>query len=344
MNWLENQNGIRIDRYGTVVSSGQFEPASSDGPSCSLEVWLKPRRTWDKGTFLAFYNPLNGRRFSLQQHYTDLVLGRDDEDEYRQVHFDVDEVFRRKQVLITVTSDGQDTEVYLDGNLIAHSSRFGLSLKDLAGKLIVANSPVQGNSWSGQLLGLAMYKNELGADQVAQHYQDWMQTGKPNITAGDRALAIYLFDERAGQTIHNQVRTGVDLYIPVRYLVVDQALLEPPWKEFRRKGTHWDDVLLNIAGFMPLGFLFSAYFTSVWRVKHGVWAVIALGAIVSLTIEVLQAYLPTRDSGVMDVITNTLGTGVGVVLYRVAALSLARAFAPKDWASYFEIPSTCGKQ
>ena len=84
VHWLGNQNGIRIDRYGTVVSSGHFEPASSDGPSCSLEVWLKPRRTWDKGTLLAFYNPLNGRQFSLQQHYTDLVLQRDDEDEYRQ--------------------------------------------------------------------------------------------------------------------------------------------------------------------------------------------------------------------------------------------------------------------
>ena len=78
-----------------------------------------------------------------------------------------------------MTSDGQDTAVYIDGNLVTRSSRFGLSLKDLAGKLIVANSPLQGNSWSGQLRGLAIYKSELTADQVAQHYQDWMQKGKP---------------------------------------------------------------------------------------------------------------------------------------------------------------------
>jgi len=203
---------------------------------------------------------------------------------------------------------------------------------------------VQGNSWSGQLLGLAMYKNELGADQVAQHYQDWIQKGRPTVVEGDPVLALYVFDEHTGRTIHNQVRSGVDLYIPERYLVVHQALLEAPWTEFHRKRTHLDDILINITGFVPLGFFFCAYFSSVRQVKHGVWAAIALGAIVSFTIEVLQAYLPTRDSGVMDVITNTLGTGAGVVLYRVAALPLARALAPKHWASYFGVPSTWSKQ
>jgi len=328
VHWLENQNGIRIDRHGTVVSSGHFQPATSDGPSCSLEMWLQPLSTWDKGTLLAFYNPVSGRRFSLQQHFTDLILGRDDEDEHRQSHFDVDEVFRRKQVLITVTSDGQDTAVYLDGNLSKRSSRFGLSLKDLAGILIVGTSPVQGYSWAGELRGLAIYKSKLTADQVARHYQDWMQTGKPTVTEGDSTLALYPFDEHAGETIHNKVRSGTNLYIPGRYLVVDQMFLESPRKEFRR-GTELNDVLINIAGFVPLGFLLCACFTSVRQVKHGVWAVIALGAIVSFTIEVLQAYLPTRDSGLTDVMTNTLGTAVGAGLYRIAASPIVRALTLK---------------
>jgi len=329
VHWLEDQNGIRIDRYGTVVSSGDFEPATSDGRSCSLEIWLQPQNIWDKGSLLAFYNPMNRRRFSLQQYYTTLVLGRDGEDEYRQSHFDLDGVFRGNQAFITVTSDGQATAVYLDGNLIMPSARFGLSLKDLTGTLILANSPMQANSWAGELRGLAIYKGRLTPDQVAQHHQDWMQKGKPSVVEGNPALALYLFDEHTGETIHNQVRSGVDLYIPEWYLVVNQTLLESPWKEFRRKRTHLDDILSNIAGFVPLGFLFCAYFTSVRQFTHGVWATIALGAIVSFTIEVLQAYIPTRDSGLTDVITNTLGTCGGVALYRIAALPLVRRLAPK---------------
>ncbi len=323
--WLGNQNGIRIDRYGTVVSSSHFELTSLDGPSCSLEMWLKPRLTWEKGTVLAFYNPLNSQQLSLQQHYTDLLLQRDGEDKRTDLY--VDGVFRRKQALITVTSNGEYTAVYLDGNLVTRSSEFGLSLRNFIGELIVANAPLQSHSWSGQLQGLAIYRNELIPSQVAQHYKDWTQKGRPAVAESNRPLALYIFDERAGNIIHNQVKPGIDLYIPDRYLVVDQIRLESPWSEFRTQRGYFKNAVINIAGFIPLGFFFGAYFTSVWQVKHSILATIVFGALISLAIEVLQSYLPTRDSGVTDVITNTLGTCVGVALYRVAVLPLARAVA-----------------
>jgi len=79
-----------------------------------------------------------------------------------------------------------------------------------------------------------------------------------------------------------------------------------------------------VCGFVPLGFFFTAYFTSVRQIKQATFVTITVGALLSLAIEALQAYLPTRNSGGTDLITNTFGTAVGVALYTSAALPLAR--------------------
>jgi glycopeptide antibiotics resistance protein len=108
-------------------------------------------------------------------------------------------------------------------------------------------------------------------------------------------------------------------------LILRQKFLEPLWEEFHSDWSYWKSVGINIGGFIPLGFFVCAYLTIVRQLTRPALVTIILGAAVSVTIEVLQAYLPTRDSGMTDILTNTLGTGLGVALYRWPATFLNKA-------------------
>jgi len=191
---------------------------------------------------------------------------------------------------------------------------------------VLGDSPGQPNSWSGELLGLAIYRGQLTAPQVFRNYAAWKQTGRPEIAEDERNIALYLFDESTGDVVRDKARSGVDLYIPAKYKVMDKIALEPFWTEFNMSWSFWDGVLKNIVGFIPFGFCFYAYLVAILPVKRATLVTIALGTAVSLTIEILQAFLPTRDSGTTDLITNTLGAWVGVASYNLSIPILTRVF------------------
>ncbi len=282
---------------------------------------------------IAFYDPATSRQFSLQQIYTDLLLQREfagERDRGQASGISVANVFRKKKAFITVTSHGRDTSIYIDGRLVTRSQGLGLSLKDFTGQLIVADSALKSHSWEGKVRGLAIYDGDLNAAQVAQHYEDWRQDGRPSLVAEEQALTLYRFDERAGSVVHNQGSDGVNLYIPERYRVVNQILLESAWSEFLTQRNYLKNAFLNVVGFIPLGFFVYAYLSSGSRGRGAAFITVALGLSVSLTIEIVQARLPTRYSGVTDLITNTLGTGIGVLLLSAILLPLMRRVERRD--------------
>ena len=320
--WLSGGNGLQIGRHGVILSSGRFR-ATDNSPNspCSLEIWFEPARTWDSGSLLSFYAPERRRQFSLLQSMTDLSLQNDILEEHYQTltsRLDIaNVVWQGKPAFLTIASKGGQTSVYLNGAPVMPSASFQISSPDFAGRLIIGNPPRAGESWSGRVRGLAVYDDALSPAQVRQDFETWSRKGRPDISGTDRPVALYLFDEHAGNVIHNQVPGGTDLYIPDHYVVVDQAFLRPFWVEYDPSRGYWVGVVLyNIVGFIPLGFLFYAYFSLSGRIRRPALATILLGFTVSLTIECLQALLPTRDSGTMDLITNTLGTCIGAWIYR----------------------------
>ncbi len=223
---------------------------------------------------------------------------------------------RTPPVLITVTSDARGTSVYLDGKLAETSSRFVLSRLDLSGQLFLGASPMYDDRWSGQLRGFALYGRSLSASEISNHLDAWSRGLVPASANEQGALALYTFGEHTGSVIHDQLGLSPDLHIPRSYQIFHKPLLTMPWRDFRRDGGEIRDISINIAGFIPFGFFICAWFSVGSFRRHAALATIISGASISLCIEVLQLYLPTRTSSMTDVITNTLGACIGALLFR----------------------------
>lgn len=317
VSWLAGADGVRFGEHGTVFTSGTFPPSATN--SRSIEFWATPGRIEDSNTFLAFYSPANPRQIWLSQAESDLKIQTQPSFAWRSVttrQFYVSNAFRDGgNTFWTLTFEQSGAAVYRNGALIRRAASFQVDSKEISGQLVVGSSAMFHDSWSGVLRGLAIYDAALDSAQASRHYTSWKESGAPDLTAKDACIALYRFNERAGNIIHNQMGAGNDLYIPARFLIIRQTLLDPVWRAFKWTSGFWQDTVINVGGFIPFGRIFCAYFT-VRRMRSPMLSAVVFGAAVSLFIEVAQAYLPTRDSSMSDVITNALGSFLGARAYR----------------------------
>ncbi len=321
VSWLTGEGGLRFGRHGTILSRGTFTTAGpADQASGAIEIWVRPDRTNSEHTLLAFSTPKHPLQFLVRRYQSGIVVHSVDLNQpvqNRPEEIYIADVFHKRQpVFLTLTSGIEGTSTYVNGALLNARPDFHFSSSNFAGQLVLGTSPVDNDSWSGQLRGLAIYNHDLTPDQVSRHFATWTTKGRPELGQNGQVLGLYLFDEHQGRIVHDRSGSGIDLQIPEQYMILREKFLEPLWEEFHPNWSYWKSVGINIGGFIPLGFFFCAYLTLAGPISRPALVTIILGATVSVTIEVLQAYLPTRDSGMTDIITNTLGTGLGVVLYR----------------------------
>ena len=80
--------------------------------------------------------------------------------------------------------------------------------------------------------------------------------------------------------------------------------------------TDRSNAVLNTLLFIPLGLIAG---------RRGVLTSIAIGASVSLGIEVTQLWIPGRFSNLADIVWNSLGAGIGASLGLICTLRAPRA-------------------
>jgi glycopeptide antibiotics resistance protein len=109
------------------------------------------------------------------------------------------------------------------------------------------------------------------------------------------------FDERSGGWIY-------------RLLDFFQAHAVTDWITYDRL-----EFISNVAMFVPIGLFFLLLFG-----RRQWWLAILVGFVMTLGIEAAQLYIPGRVSDIRDVVSNTTGAIVGVVLGLILTAPKAR--------------------
>ena len=320
--WLHNQNGVHFDGYGQAYSTAPWDLNSNSVPanngSLSVEIWL---RSWEKvypqvSAIFSVENPARQGNFVIAQSGSDIFVGgqfRDKSDRIGARKLWLAEACRNAEPrFITLISGPEGTTLYLEGTSKKHYP-VTLTRESFSGRLLLGHPAAGHQAWTGDLFGLAIYDHALTIEDVAKHYKAWQDARTADVIMEPGVAAFYPFDERSGTVIHNRAGSAPNLVIPKEFRSLHRTLLSP---ELTFKRSDLTDIMVNIVGFAPFGFFLCAYLR---RIKHlgkvrSVLLTIALGGLTSLVIELLQAYLPSRDSSLLDVIDNTLGTLLGAAL------------------------------
>lgn len=334
--WLGDRNGINFYGYGTVISSNSWNKEQNSlfqDKSVSIEIWLRPlTETGSLPSILTLYDEKTPDIIFIGQWRTHLAIRSRTDDlvaskpgkPYQEIGLS-NALLKNVDTFITITSGPEGTVIYQNGMRARFYPRHRLlsGYKGQPVRLILGNSHSSGSYWSGYLSGLAIYDRTLTNKQVFRSYNNWVHKGIPPAEENG-CIALYLFDEKKGPIVHDHLNTDNQLMIPEIFKPVKLNVLHFSWHDdFQWNRSFFIDVAINIVGFITFGFFCAGVLVKTRRFKMSAIYVITVlsGFGLSLAIELLQIYLPTRDSSLADLICNVVGTIMGLVIFHTTAFS-----------------------
>lgn len=332
--WLKDMNGIHFDGHGIGPRSSAggkaFTPDSLVSPhqsllekgALSIEMWLRPaiEPKCGRSRILSFHDGIRNEMLFVDQWKSCLLVffkiaGHGNGKKYREIGI-CKALTSGQPRFATITSGKNGIVIYLEGKPVKRfpGARLIPAGKSISGQTILAgNSSDATQSWAGDLFGLAVYDCSLTETQALQHFRQWMKSDNSPPPIQRNVVALYAFDERSGMWAHSSSGISNSLYIPA-HLQFEKRFLAAPDISSLIKVSSIKDVIINIAGFIPFGFFLSLWLIKArqWNQRYAYIVAIGIGFLVSLTIELLQGYLPVRDSSMTDLCCNTFGTFFGV--------------------------------
>jgi len=313
--WSEKEPGLQFGRRGIAYTRDEIRLPSEN---FSVELVIQPRRdrTWGIDYIVEFYDRKNPQRFVIGQRNSHLIVrSRSGIAGNGKGYVEVearDLLHPNEYVHIVISSNLGNISIYTNGSPIEKikTQSFDEEGVGVRGRLILGNSADGRNFWLGKILHLVLWDRALTDDRVLDRYRSWTSHNSAQKIQSEEIRYEYFFNEGQGNVVSNARNKGGDLIVPPSFKVVKRRILVLPWRSHSSKM----DILVNILGFIPLGFFFALYFNQVigMKIKYAFFATFTFGTIMSLFIEVVQSFIPVRHSSTLDLVLNSLGTLIGI--------------------------------
>jgi len=319
---LPTLGGLNFQKFGIAYTHDFFAGGGQDsGDGLAIEMGLRTEKMV-RPTFaliLSVHGGDDARQLVIGQWRDSLVIMNGDDYDgkkgVRKLYVDIGPDLG-EAIWLSIRSGTDGTHVYIDGELVKSNPKLHLYYPNRTGdaRLVIGNSVHGRHGWHGLVSGLAMYDHVLSELSVQSHYAQWVATGDGDwLDEASAPEILYRFDRKVDGRIINQAGNDYHLQVPGYMKILQKEFLQ--WHRLP-DGPRWalvQDMVVNLVGFIPLGFMLCAILV---RFKGGIrknaWLVtVGLAFVFSLSLEVTQAWIPSRDSSGLDLILNTIGAAVG---------------------------------
>ena len=326
--WLANEEGLHFDgqdrRWKLSVGGIAYTPSplrSSGNPPAgkglfSIDIVLRAAVEAESGVprILAFIDSSGKDVFYLGQWKQSLIVrwyAYDQSGKRRMKEIGVrDALTKEKTLRITLVSEPTTCSVYVNGEPARSFQGVALigekeSVRGLSATL--GNSRNVKSPWTGTVLALKVYERALSEQEIDQD-----RGVAEGSVSHEGLIAAFALDKSHSTSSPDLSGNENRLAVPDRVTLRNSILAWPDWRN-QKDSSPVPDIAVNILGFMPFGFLFAFWREQAQGSRRWRYCLLAvlIGALISLVIEVTQAFIPARDSNMVDVICNTIGTVLG---------------------------------
>lgn len=329
--WLPAGEGLCFNRFAIAYTTSFFPPADAASRDAGLTIELAFRSmeltSGNFGYLLSVYAGDDRSQLLIGQwrHWLLIMNGADHDGRQgvKKVQVDISGTEGHTH-LLTIASGRKGTSVYLNGKLARTESSLQLFYPFQPGltRLTLGNSVYGQHPWHGLVAGLALYDVAVDPEVIRGHEAQRTVGTLAGKNRGAAPRIQYRFDVLAGELVANIAGENYPLHVPERMVILKKEFLG--WHEVlnSRKWSIVQDVGINLLGFVPLGWMLCATLSRLggFAGRRYLWLAIGLACAFSLSLEVAQAWIPSRDSSLIDLVMNTFGATVGGWIYSLGGL------------------------